>query len=137
MIRMICGSTRINDKLYSADDGPFSADEATEKRLVGLGVAEYVGGKSVATSGESVSGGETGVDIPAEETAAERPYEAVTDIPEYSIDSTIGELRTLAKSAGLTFKANTKKGDLVKMLDEYYGVGTLEDIGLDAEDIVV
>lgn len=137
MIRMICGSTAIGTKIYSASDGAFSADKEVEKRLVALGVAEYVDGKAVATSGESISAVDKGVDIPDEENAAEPPYEAVTDIPEYSIDSTIGELRTLAKSAGLTFKANTKKGDLVKMLDEYYGVGTLEDIGLDAEDIVV
>lgn len=137
MIRMICGSTRVNDRLYSAEDGAFSAGEATEKRLVSLGVAEYVGGNAVATSGESVSDGETGVDIPDEENTAQSVSEAVSDIPEYSIDSPIGELRTLAKNAGISFKANTKKDALVKMLDEYYGVGTLEDIGLDAEDIVV
>ncbi len=136
MIRMICGSTAINKRLYSADDGPFSADEATEKRLVGLGVAEYVGGNPVATSGESVSGGDKGVDIPDEENAAESPYEAVDDIPEYSVDTPMSELRTLAKNAGISFKANIKKEALVKMLDEFYGVGDLDELGLTADDIV-
>ena len=134
---MICGSTAIGTKIYSASDGAFSADKEVEKRLVALGVAEYVGRNAVATSGESVSDSETGVDIPDEENTAESVSEAVSDIPEYSIDSSIGELRTLVKNAGLSFKANTKKDALVKMLDEYYGVGGLEDIGLSAEDIVV
>ncbi len=134
---MICGSTAIGTKIYSASDGAFSADKEVEKRLVALGVAEYVDGKAVATSGESISTVDKGVDIPDEENTAQSVSEAVSDIPEYSIDSPIGELRTLAKNAGISFKANTKKDALVKMLDEYYGVGGLEDIGLNAEDIVV
>ena len=42
MIRMIKGNTRIGSDLHTAGGKPFSAGEATEKRLVSLGVAEYV-----------------------------------------------------------------------------------------------
>ncbi|MBO6231803.1 MAG: hypothetical protein ILA17_06220 [Ruminococcus sp.] len=137
MIQMICGSTAIGTTIYSEADGAFSADEATEKRLVSLGVAKYVDGKAVATSTEDASSDETGVDIPADENAAEDVSEDVSDIPVYSVDTPMPELKTLAKNAGISFKVGTRKEDLVKMLDEYYGVGDVEDFGLETDDVVV
>ena len=137
MIKMICGSTAIGTTIYSAADGAFSADKEVEARLVARGVAVYVGGNPVATSTEDVSSDETGVDIPADENAAEDVSESVSDIPIYSVDTPMSELKTLAKNAGISFKVGTKKEDLVKMLDEFYGVGDVEDFGLDADDVVV
>lgn len=134
---MICGSTAIGTKIYSASDGAFSADKEVEKRLVALGVAEYVDGKAVATSGESISAVDKGVDIPGEENAAEPPYEAASDIPEFSVDTPMAELKALAKNAGIAFKANIKKEALVDLLKQHYEVADIEDIGLTTDDIVV
>lgn len=42
MIRMTHGSTRIGVEIYTSKSGAFQADEATERRLVSLGVAVWV-----------------------------------------------------------------------------------------------
>lgn len=43
MIHMICGFTGVGMKLVGPKDGPFELSPEAEKRLVDLGVAEYVG----------------------------------------------------------------------------------------------
>lgn len=43
MIQMICGYTGVGTKLVGPKDGPFELSAEAEKRLVDLGVAEYVG----------------------------------------------------------------------------------------------
>ena len=153
MIRMISGVSRIDGKVRSRSDGPFRADADIEKRLVSLGVAEYVDRvvKDVATpqngdedddTGENSSEGENGseskfegensddVDMDSEDTPGDD-----VDIPEYSTESSVTDLRNIAKERGITFPAGTKKEDMVAALDEYYGITDSDDEmpNLDAE----
>lgn len=131
MIKMICGSTSINGVIYSADSGIFTADKATEQRLVALGVAKFVN-NDVATSSDSVSDNGAGGYIPDEESPVNGGCEPVSDVPEYSIDTDIKALREIAKEAGITVKVGMKKADIVKMLDEHFSVADDDDIpGLD------
>lgn len=83
MIHMICGYTGVGTKLVGPKDGPFELSPEAEKRLVDLGVAEYVG-KALASppadEGESapaLTGENTSEDIkPAE--AALAPLEGLS-----------------------------------------------------------
>lgn len=119
MIIMICGSTSINGTIYSAESGAFKADEATEQRLVSLGVAKFVGNE-VATAADSVLSNGAGADMPKEEGSVNGGSEPISDKPEYSIDTDIKTLRAIAKEAGITVKVGMAKKDIVEALDEYY-----------------
>lgn len=88
-------------KPKTPQDGPFELTPEKEARLVGLGVAEYVGGAS-----------------PAHTESAEGP-EGVTGVPEYNADMKADELRAIAKEMGLAFKPGTTKAKMVEEMDAY------------------
>lgn len=125
MIRIINGTTRIGNEVFTSSSGNIEADEAVESRLVSLGIAEYV--TPVATpitddfkSVPSENASET--EEPAESLYEGEADEAVDDtsIPEYSIDSPMSELRALMKENGLSAKVGITKADMVAALDEIF-----------------
>ena len=75
---------------------PFSLTPEQEARLVGMGVAEYVG------------------ELPTEEAEEMEPV-----APVYSIDMKADELRAIAKGMGLTFKVGTTKAEMVEAMDKH------------------
>lgn len=95
-------------KPKTPQDWPFELTPEKEARLVGLGVAEYVGGASPAPA-DSAEGPEEAPELP----------EGVTGVPEYNADMKADELRAIAKEMGLTFKPGTTKAKMVEEMDAY------------------
>ena len=89
-------------KPKTAADDPFELAPEKEARLVGLGVAKYVGGVSPA---------------PAENEP--KLQEGVTGVPEYNADMKADELRAIAKEMGLSFKPGMSKVKMVEAMDAY------------------
>ena len=82
MIRMINGFTGIERRLVGPKDGPFELPPENEKRLVELGVAEYVESavaKDVAAAGDTGTA-EPGANTGLEENAAESTQAAPADV---------------------------------------------------------
>lgn len=129
--------TKLGVQTKGPNDEAFEVDDNEAKRLVDLGIAKYFGDTPVATVEESADEDNASVNPSEIEAPAESEYEgdSVTDIPEYSIDSNASDLRAIAKSVGITFKVGTTKEDMVKALDEYFGVMDAPD--LSAETPVV
>jgi len=129
--------TKLGVQTKGPNDEAFEVDDNEAKRLVDLGIAKYIGDTPVATVEESADEDNASVNPPEIEAPAESEYEgdSVTDIPEYSIDSNATDLRAIAKSVGITLKVGTTKEDMVKALDEYFGVMDAPD--LSAETPVV
>ena len=131
MIRMVAGVygliiKRDDGSTYTQgmgpESGPFSLTNAEEERLVSMKVAVYVDGEPAP--------------VPAE--TPELP-DGVVGIPEYSVDSSISDLRAVGKMCGLTFKVGMSKADMVAALDEHIAEHTVDDVDPDAdeaEDIV-
>ena len=93
----------------SADE-PFTLNPVQEKRLVDLGVAEYVGTADT-------------VDTPAN----------AEEIPKYDIDMKVDKLREIAKMLGLTFPVGTTKAEMVEAMDKFLAENVSD--GVDADDI--
>ena len=119
------------------NDDAFEVDDETAKRLVDLGMAKYVAAVPVTTPPENSEEDDSSNNLPENEEPAEDENEedAGIDIPEYSIDSHVSELRTIAKAAGITFKVGMSKGDMVDALDKHFGV--MDAPALSAETPVV
>lgn len=83
-------------KGMSKDSGPFEAGTEQEARLVKLGMAVYV-------------------DKPVDNV--EPPELPADDIPEYSMENTVKELRAIGERYGLTFKAGMTKTEMLAALD--------------------
>lgn len=129
--------TKLGVRTKGPNDEAFEVDDNEAKRLVDLGVAKYIGDTPVATGEEDANEDNAGVNPPESEEDAEGEYEGdgTTDIPEYSIESAVSDLRVIAKSVGITFKVGTTKEDMVKALDEHFGAMDAPD--LSAETPVV
>lgn len=102
-VRIIFGTYGYHDG-YSIDaktrnSEPFELDDAEAERIVSLGVAEYTD-----------EANDIAVATPASDNNAH----------EYSVNSSVSDLRALAKSVGITFKIGTTKEDMVAALDEYF-----------------
>lgn len=93
-------------KPKTPEDAPFSLTAEQEKRLIDLGVAEYV---TAANKSEPEPEPERLPDLP----------EGVTGVPEYNANMKADELREIAKGMGLTFKANASKAAMVEAMDKY------------------
>ena len=129
--------TRLGVKTKGPNDEAFEVDDNEAKRLVDLGIAKYIGDAPVATVKESADEDNASVNTPETEAPAESEYEgdSVTDIPEYSSDSTVAELRAIAKDEGISFKVGMTKSEMIAVLDEHFGVMDAPD--LSAETPVV
>lgn len=111
----------------TAADEPFELLPEQEARLVRIGVAEYVGGivdeqQADETEHDGIEDeqGPIGFDeIPPEvfDEDAEDEAEVVEEIIDLET-LTANELRELGKEYGLTFKANTKKADMIEAITE-------------------
>lgn len=117
MIKIIKGTYGYMDKNgivrpKTADDAPFELTPEQEARLVDLGVAEYV------TAPEELP------DLP----------EGVEGIPEYNVGMKADELREIAKTMGLTFKAGTTKQEIVDAMDAFLAENSEED-GVDIDSL--
>lgn len=120
MIRMINGSTRIGLNLYNAASGPFVTDEATEKRLVSLGAAEYVAETppTPAETGAPAAGSSgAGNDNPDTENGT-AGQETPEDGTAYA-DMKAPALRNLMKERGLPCKVGIKNAEMIAALEAY------------------
>lgn len=111
MIKIVQGIYGYQDKNgvvrpKTPEDAPFNLTEAQEKRLVGLGVAEYVGNVP---------------EHPQDAVELTEDENAETDIvvlPEYNADMTTKELREIAKSYKIELAARASKKEILAALDE-------------------
>lgn len=129
--------TKFGVQAKGPNDEAFEVDDNEAKRLVDLGIAKYIGDTPVATVEESADEDNASVNTPETEAPAESEYEgdSVTDIPKYSSDSTVAELRAIAKGEGISFKVGMTKSEMIAVLDEHFGVMDAPD--LSAETPVV
>lgn len=110
MIKIIKGVYGYMENLIvrpkTSKDAPFELTPEQEKRLVDLGVAEYV-----------------------DEPAPELPDlpDGVEAVPEYSADMKADELRAIAKGMGLTFKVGTTKAEMVAAMDRHIMENTVDE----------
>ena len=121
------GKIRIVGK--GPNDGPFSVDPEREAELVKKGIARYVEqhqeeGKQHDPDHEQNQEENDGTPIGFDEMPPEdfvEDAEDEADVVEEIIDLetlTVNELRELGKEYGLTFKANTKKADMIEAITE-------------------
>ena len=95
----------------TADDEPFNLLPEQEARLVGLGVAEYVGDAKVEQAQvetEQVESSGEQEPIGFDETPVDEP--ALSEL-------SVKELREIGKEYGLSFKVGTSKADMVKAIE--------------------
>lgn len=106
-------------------DEPFELLPEQEARLVGLGVAKYVGVVQVAPVPE----------VSEEEEVEQEPIsfdEVPSDIIHLS-EMTVKELREIGKEYGLTFKVGSSKADMVKAIEEAEAALAIDDEDEDDE----
>lgn len=114
MIKIVQGIYGYQDKNgvvrpKTPEDAPFSLTEAQEKRLVDLGVAEYVG--NVPNVPEEPQD--------TEETTEDANTETdIVVLPEYNADMTSKELREIAKDYKIELAARASKKEILAALDE-------------------
>lgn len=111
MIKIVQGIYGYQDKNgvvrpKTPEDAPFSLTEAQEKRLVGLGVAEYVG--NVPEHPQDA----------VELTEDENTEIDIVVLPEYNADMTTKELREIAKAYKIELAARASKKEILAALDE-------------------
>lgn len=135
MIKMIAGVFGLQVKqpdgkfrvvAKGPNDGPFSADPEQEARLVAMKLAAYVGepkaeDEQIETEDEQVEGDTDGAPIGFDETPPadfDAEDETAEDEAEIVDLATLNakELREIGKEYGLTFKANTKKEDMIEKI---------------------
>ena len=138
MIRLICGSTRIGDEIFTPKSSAFSADSEIEKRLVALGVAEYEGvlkyhdnkdTKDIPANNPESVGKSTGnenkddFEDPGDDDDLEdlSGDDSEDDTPEYSEENTKAELQAIASEWGIEIPGNASKAQILEILDDYFG----------------
>ena len=138
MIQMKSGVYGTKNMMRGASYGPFSLSEAEEERLVQRGVAVYVNPRPVLDDDFYYAKVSDGAPIGLDETLDKLP-DGVEGIPEYSVDSSLSDLRAIGKMCGLTFKVGMSKADIVAALDKHIEENSvdgydIEDDGEDAPD---
>lgn len=127
--------TSVGVKVKGPSDGAFDVDDNEAKRLVDRGIAQYVGDTPVATVEEHANEEYASDNSTETKAVAESEYDGdvETDIlPEYGINSTVAELRAIAKDAGISFKVGTTKSEMVAALDEHFGVMDAPDLSAES-----
>ncbi len=122
----------------TVDDPPFEVEDSEAKRLVKCEVAEIVGWHENCAENESLPTTEGSNPANGEDGAED-------DLPpQYNVNSSVNELRAIAKNVGISFKVGTTKNAMVAALNEHFGIldddSESEDDGdfeLSAEDPVV
>ncbi len=114
MIKIVQGIYGYQDKNgvvrpKTPEDAPFNLTDEQEKRLVDLGVAEYVGDiHEMPKQPQDVE--ETTDDVNAETD--------MVVLPEYNADMTTKELREIAKAYKIELAARASKKEILAALDE-------------------
>lgn len=131
MIRLICGSTRIGDEIFTSKSGAFSADNEIEKRLVALGVAEYEGvpeysnnrePEDIHTDNPEDIGESTGNKDEDEDDSEDYNNEDnADDTPEYGQENTNAELQAIANEWGIELPNRASKAQILEILDSHFG----------------
>ena len=137
MIQMKSGAYGTKNMIKRPGNGPFSLPEKEEERLVKRGVAVYV--NAVAPVPASIPDENEADDPTGLNEMPEELPEGVGGIPEYSVDSSLSDLRAIGKMCGLTFKVGMSKADIVAALDKHIEENSvdgydIEDDGEDAPD---
>ena len=130
MIKIVQGIYGYQDKNgvvrpKTPEDAPFSLTEAQEKRLVGLGVAEYVG--NVPEHPQDA----------VELTEDENTETDIVVLPEYNADMTTKELREIAKAYKIELAARASKKEILAALDEKTAADDSEDVEMPELDATV
>lgn len=127
MVRMIKGSTLVSGKTYSSKSGAFTAPDDVEKRLVHLGVAEFVS-ETVATFPDETDFVEHEEETNDNKEDLQADSESVRSVPLYDVSSNMNYLRKIAKEHGITVRVGITKADLISELDAAFGILRTEDI---------
>lgn len=101
--------------LVKAGDAPIEVEDKVACRLVEQKVAKYV-------------------EAPAEESGLPDLPDGVYPVPQFSIDSTVAELREIAKQCGVTFKVGMTKEDMVAALDAHIEANLVDGVDVDEPD---
>lgn len=110
---------RIRYALKTPADKPFECDDAQAERLVGLGVAEYVGNAPAEPDDEP------GTDVDAPEAGAEMPVDDDPEDEPEPLDEaqleamTIEQLKNLAGDIGADVSGCKKKADYIAAIIEF------------------
>lgn len=99
-------------ELVRAGADPIEVEDKVASRLVEQKVAEYV-------------------DAPAEESNLPDLPDGVGTVPQYSVNSTVAELREIARENGLTFKVGMTKEEMVAALDAHIEANMVDGVNVD------
>lgn len=106
---------------------PFELDDAEAERLVSLGIAKIIEESPVSEDESVKSADSEGTeheeyaddDVNEDDDTDGAPHDDSAR-PEYSAESSVSELREIAKACGITFSVGTTKVQMVAELDEYF-----------------
>ena len=87
-------------------DGPQQFDPELEERLVKQGVAKYIGAAPAASQ-----------DLEPTDTGAEDPEDEGDELPEYSAEMKLDELKEIAAAYGVDASAMRKKSDIIEAIE--------------------
>lgn len=122
-------------KPKSADDAPFELPDEEAKRIVDLGIAEYVDDTHAAAITEDEkkdlpkNNNHSSNDSSADKLSDEDSETA--EIPDYNVNMTVTALRAIAKNAGISFRVGTTKEEMVEALDAHYA-DTMPDLAAES-----
>ncbi len=128
MIEIISGCTRIGNRIVSAADGPFITEPEIEKRLVNLGVAQYLDAAASPAPAVPDEDAETSASTGQPENAAEgkKTVSARLD-PEQLKTMKNLQLKKLAKDMGIDVTDLRTNAELIEAI-------TSVDVEIDAEE---
>lgn len=110
-----------NDVIRRHAGDELSVSDAEGKRLIALGVAK----SAVATPDKGEQADAAGVRKSETASAAESKKSGESA---YGTESTVAELRAIAKSEGITFKVGMSKAAMIAALDEHFGTDSAPDL---------
>lgn len=112
MVKIIKGSygRKVGSVIKPVNPGEIiELEPEKEQRLVSIGVAEYVGAEAVKAE-----------ELPAKadaEEAEEADSEVVDELPEYSIDMKLDQLKAIAEQYGVDASGLRSKKEVVEAID--------------------
>lgn len=118
-------------------DGPQQFDPELEARLVQKGVAEYVCTEAEQEADTVAEEPDSQEETEAEETPVDVDDEQADDMPEYSDDMTLSELKEVAAVYGIDASGMRKKSDIIAAIDAVKAeIDDEEPPQFDAADLV-
>ena len=137
-IKVICGGCGIvykdaagNDRhaLKTPESGPFECDDAQAERLVGLGVAQYVGCNACQPAAQQEATGEQTEETGEQAEAAGEPEKVMGHLSAEDLESwDYNQLKKLAADMGVVPKGKKKADYIAAIVDV--------EVEIDVDDIV-